>query len=620
MIRVVIIVCICIASAAIGGTRIHDIYAPTEIPAGDDFIVTVAISPMDKGNNRVIVIEHPTQCSLKTVYAVSPKDPTTLLALSTDSEVGGMFAREKGRSVASFRDESEVYAGEANLIVYYFVFSSTDEIPNGVFKCALVERNDPFFKQEPVKDKKGKKKPKAINPNWRMVNPPRGSDFRFTSFSESHTLEVQFVTGWEDNSRALLMKGKKSSAALRIPKDSLAQILWRDFSLGFWYRSVEPFQDLFSIIRGEDTIKGYIDGYGQVTVSSFDEGVEEMLLQSPYLNDGAWHHCLLSKDSVSVWRLFIDGEFIEKKHFADLALPTNSHILLGSSSAENNILFDEFIVLSRAMNAKSDVAPYITTAARDTLSDAYAIFHFDEYGRAPRSSVFERETDSASGKIRLRPITMSIDTNASLVESSSPVLFEESVLLLERPSPAKLNFIWRTSREYNVRSYQLERRVATFGEYQTVLRIPAKKYISPKDTDASQLGRMLYSASETLPKISKDIDLYYRLGLVAEDSSVRYTSPLKIEYGDARDVFLEQNKPNPFNTKTSISYMLKKPGWLKLAIYDIIGREVLLLNDGKTDAGKHTIEIDATDWPAGIYFYKAKFGKQTVTKRMLIIK
>jgi hypothetical protein len=66
--------------------------------------------------------------------------------------------------------------------------------------------------------------------------------------------------------------------------------------------------------------------------------------------------------------------------------------------------------------------------------------------------------------------------------------------------------------------------------------------------------------------------------------------------------------------------MLKKPGWLKLAIYDIIGREVLLLNDGKTDAGKHTIEIDATDWPAGIYFYKAKFGKQTVTKRMLIIK
>lgn len=215
---------------------------------------------------------------------------------------------------------------------------------------------------------------------------------------------------------------------------------------------------------------------------------------------------------------------------------------------------------------------------------------------------------------------MSLDTNAILVPSSSPVLFEEAVLTVDRPTISKLNFDWRSSREYNIKSYQLERRIETFGEYQPVLRIAAKKYISLSDTEASAIGRAIYSASETLPKIAKDIDLYYRLGLVSVDSSIRYTMPLKIEYGDAKDIFLEQNKPNPFNSKTTISYTLKKPSWLHLAIYDIMGRQVVKLVDQKTDAGKHTIEIDATNWLPGIYFYKAKIGNQTLTKRMIIIK
>ena len=95
---------------------------------------------------------------------------------------------------------------------------------------------------------------------------------------------------------------------------------------------------------------------------------------------------------------------------------------------------------------------------------------------------------------------------------------------------------------------------------------------------------------------------------------------MKIEYGDAKDIFLEQNKPNPFSSKTTISYTLKKQAWITLKVYDIIGREVMKLVDEKTDAGKHTLELDASNWLPGIYFYKAKIGKQTVTKRMLIIK
>jgi len=609
-----------ISAEAFCGTKIYDVYSPQEIPVGDDFVVSVTCAPMDKGNNRVIVIDHPAQCSLKIVYAVSPKNPDELLTLTTDSEVQGFFQREKGRTTAVFRDESGVLAGEASVIVYYFVFTSTDEIPKATFKCALVERNDPFFKPEPVKDKKGKKKVKPTNPNWRMVNPPRGSDFKFISFQEELITDVIFVTGWDDNSRALTMKGDRSSASLLVVNDSLGNSLLRSFSIGFWYRTVEPFQDIISVIRGKDTIRSFLDAYGQVNVSSHSDDAIEPILQSPYFNEGTWHHCLFSMDSISVWRLFIDGELVDKKNFAYLSDYPKSELLIGNPKGANDIQIDELCILLRAISSETEIRSAMTVSARDTLSDAFAIFHFDEYGRIPRSSVYEQKVDTASGKMRLRLISIKLDTNAIIAPSSSPILYEEAVLTVERPTVSKLNFDWRSSREYNIQSYQLERRIETFGEYQKVLRIEAKKYISPSDTDAAQLGRAIYSASETLPKISKDIDLYYRLGLVAADSSIRYTMPLKIEYGDAKDIFLEQNKPNPFNSKTTISYTLKKPSWLKMAVYDIMGREVLLISDAKTDAGKHTIEIDATNWPPGIYFYKALIGKQTVTKRMVIVK
>jgi hypothetical protein len=609
-----------ISAEAFCGTKIYDLYAPQEIPVGDDFVVTVTCAPMDKGNNRVVVIDHPAQCSLKTVYAVSPKSPDELLLLMTDSEVLGFFQREKGRTTAAFRDESGVLVGEASVIVYYFVFTSTDEIPKATFKCALVERNDPIFKPEPVKDKKGKKKVKPTNPNWRMVNPPRGSDFKFISFPEELMSDVLFVSGWDDNSRALTLKGEHSSASLPIVNDSLGNLLWRSFSIGFWYRTVEPLQDIISIIRGSDTIRAFLDTYGQVNVVSSSEGVEEQILQSPYFNDGAWHHCLFSKDSLSVWRLFIDGELVDRMNFAYLSDYPKSELSFGNYKGINDIQLDELSVLLRAVSNESEIRSFMTVSARDTISDAFALFHFDEYGRSPRSSVYEQQADTISGKVRLRPIIIKLDTNAVIAPSTSPVLYEEAVLTVERPTPSKLNFDWRSSREYSIQSYQLERRIETFGEYQSVLRIAAKKYIPLSDTEASAIGRAIYSASETLPKISKDIDLYYRLGLVSADSSIRYTTPLKIEYGDAKDIFLEQNKPNPFNSKTTINYTLKKTSWLKMAVYDIMGREVLLISDAKTDAGKHTIEIDASNWPPGIYFYKAIIGKQTVTKRMVIVK
>jgi len=72
---------------------------------------------------------------------------------------------------------------------------------------------------------------------------------------------------------------------------------------------------------------------------------------------------------------------------------------------------------------------------------------------------------------------------------------------------------------------------------------------------------------------------------------------------------LEQNYPNPFNPTTRIEYGLPTQSEVTLAIYDILGRRVALLQDGVQDAGFYAISWKGTgasgvSVSSGIYFYR----------------
>lgn len=59
--------------------------------------------------------------------------------------------------------------------------------------------------------------------------------------------------------------------------------------------------------------------------------------------------------------------------------------------------------------------------------------------------------------------------------------------------------------------------------------------------------------------------------------------------------------PNPFAHQTTLSYHLTEPGNVRLAVYDLLGREVALLVDGIKSTGTHTASFDATELPSGVY-------------------
>ena len=83
---------------------------------------------------------------------------------------------------------------------------------------------------------------------------------------------------------------------------------------------------------------------------------------------------------------------------------------------------------------------------------------------------------------------------------------------------------------------------------------------------------------------------------------------------------LGQNYPNPFNPTTSIDYTVASRGYVKLAVYDLLGKEVATLVDGVQPAGKNTVQFSAANLTSGVYFYKLEADNKVVTKKMTLLK
>lgn len=85
-------------------------------------------------------------------------------------------------------------------------------------------------------------------------------------------------------------------------------------------------------------------------------------------------------------------------------------------------------------------------------------------------------------------------------------------------------------------------------------------------------------------------------------------------------ISLQQNYPNPFNAGTVITYSLPSAGVIRLAVFDLLGREVARLVDGTQGSGTFTARFDGTHLPSGVYFYRIHSGTYTGTKKMLLVR
>ena len=83
---------------------------------------------------------------------------------------------------------------------------------------------------------------------------------------------------------------------------------------------------------------------------------------------------------------------------------------------------------------------------------------------------------------------------------------------------------------------------------------------------------------------------------------------------------LYNNYPNPFNPSTKIKFDIPKLAFVKIVVFNILGKELTTLANEKLTAGSYEVEWSGIGYASGVYFYHLITEKNIATKRMVLVK
>ena len=138
---------------------------------------------------------------------------------------------------------------------------------------------------------------------------------------------------------------------------------------------------------------------------------------------------------------------------------------------------------------------------------------------------------------------------------------------------------------------------------------PAKSYVD--DWCSYATNEVTINWNAPLAYVAGAID-YFRSGLVETSQEINREQP--------QSVLLSQNYPNPFNPLTVIGYQLPVSSDVSLKVYDMLGRELAILVEGRQYAGTYQAEFDASNLASGVYLYRLTVGQIVQARQMVLVK
>jgi hypothetical protein len=127
----------------------------------------------------------------------------------------------------------------------------------------------------------------------------------------------------------------------------------------------------------------------------------------------------------------------------------------------------------------------------------------------------------------------------------------------------------------------------------------------------------LIRADERTPR---NIYFVTKFGIMHIVDTFTVTTVNNIYQNILSDYKLFNNYPNPFNPKTTISYLIPADGFVTLRVYDVLGKEVATLVNGQKPSGRYNVQFDGSNLSSGIYFYKISAGDYSATKKLILMK
>lgn len=78
--------------------------------------------------------------------------------------------------------------------------------------------------------------------------------------------------------------------------------------------------------------------------------------------------------------------------------------------------------------------------------------------------------------------------------------------------------------------------------------------------------------------------------------------------------------PHPLRNTGTVMFSLAGTGHVRLAVFDMLGREIMILTEGMKDPGGNSILIDARSLPSGVYRLALFFNNGTVIRPLRIVR
>lgn len=167
---------------------------------------------------------------------------------------------------------------------------------------------------------------------------------------------------------------------------------------------------------------------------------------------------------------------------------------------------------------------------------------------------------------------------------------------------------WKTSYERNNKEFIIERSI-NGGQFTAAGKISGRgntnipsEYKFEEDVDTP--GKYRYRIKQT------DYNGNYEY----------YNFQNSVQVGNPQSFQMMQNFPNPFNTKTIISFNISETSFVTLKIFDVTGREIKTLINETIRPGYYKSEFDGSELASGIYLCNINSGNYAKTIKMFLVK
>jgi hypothetical protein len=181
-------------------------------------------------------------------------------------------------------------------------------------------------------------------------------------------------------------------------------------------------------------------------------------------------------------------------------------------------------------------------------------------------------------------------------------------LRITNTSATPINLAWDANPEPDISSYQVWRNVVNEGAgWQTIGTTSSTSYTDQDYTYAFNFGNAQLQYKIRAKDNSNNFSVYSDIASTTGEPNFKMPQgEQQVTEQVAKEIPTEtglyQNYPNPFNPSTVIKYQLPMNGFVKLSVFDVLGREAGRLVNETKPAGFYTTQFNASQLPSGVYF------------------